>query len=646
MNFLSYFNVFNKKKDSDPVEDGMEDKAEKEHKISVNRLEMQDDTSEGINIPPIHKTHLPISAKGVKMMMEDGPPSPGKMSSMRQSKSAIISRHLKVENLVMEARRPSISDPNEIFNKIIGNSKKMADSVWAAKQKREAIMVPQANPNIDEWDEEMAEIHKYVEHKEDVLYSESYYCTKNGKIKGMLTIKKEIIVFDPLKCEENNQFEDLSIYSWFIDLKDISDVQIIKLPNETAQYIKDDNDRQCYIYDYYLQVALTTVDGGTLNRLLQKSEQKNIKLTKSRSVQSDDIERTTELDVELSIKKSESGSKYNKLRIDDDNIFHQQSVKPAIAMTFFRFSHRGLDQKPLKNKQQEAIVNNIYQNIFYSAEIMEPHKLSSTKVPFYDQLFDEDDKKIAYTSDDINKLGLHVYAENIKSRKVKEDSIVEDKSKYNKNKIYDDVQSETETKSNMKSGNGKVSLNKNPSISISLPSFSPFRSGDKSNIISDTQAIMISRLLPPIIRMREWERLYSVDVDGVSLNTFFANCNSHTATILLIQDTEGWKFGWYAASDWEINRYFYGTGESFLFTFENTDEQMKRYKWSGMNDNIQYSDKKSIAMGGDGGSHALYLRNYFKNGYSHKCGTFGNDVLSSTEDFEVVKFEVWGFDWY
>jgi hypothetical protein len=74
-------------------------------------------------------------------------------------------------------------------------------------------MVPQANPNIDEWDEEMAEIHKYVEHKEDVLYSESYYCTKNGKIKGMLTIKKEIIVFDPLKCEENNQFEDLSIYS-------------------------------------------------------------------------------------------------------------------------------------------------------------------------------------------------------------------------------------------------------------------------------------------------------------------------------------------------------------------------------------------------------------------------------------------------
>ena len=45
----------------------------------------------------------------------------------------------------------------------------------------------------------MAEIHKYVEHKKDVIRSESYYCTKFGKVKGMLTVKEELIVFDPLK---------------------------------------------------------------------------------------------------------------------------------------------------------------------------------------------------------------------------------------------------------------------------------------------------------------------------------------------------------------------------------------------------------------------------------------------------------------
>jgi len=163
MNFLSYFNVFNKKQDNQDVQEADTVLEQTQHKKSVDYLEVPDDTSEG------------ICAKGVKRMMENEPPSPGKKSSMKMNKGAVSGNLPKSKNLIMEARRPSISDPNEIFNKIIGNSKKTVDSVCAAKQKREAIMVPQANPNIDEWDEEMAEIHKYVENREDVLYSESYY---------------------------------------------------------------------------------------------------------------------------------------------------------------------------------------------------------------------------------------------------------------------------------------------------------------------------------------------------------------------------------------------------------------------------------------------------------------------------------------
>ena len=80
-------------------------------------------------------------------------------------------------------------------------------------------------------------------------------------------------------------------------------------------------------------------------------------------------------------------------------------------------------------------------------------------------------------------------------------------------------------------------------LSLSIPTFCPFHKGEESKIISETQAIMIGRLLPPIIRMREWERLFSLDVDGVSLKTFYSNVHSHTATILVIQDSNGWKFG-------------------------------------------------------------------------------------------------------
>ena len=38
--------------------------------------------------------------------------------------------------------------------------------------------------------------------------------------------------------------------------------------------------------------------------------------------------------------------------------------------------------------------------------------------------------------------------------------------------------------------------------------------------MSETQLIIIARLLPPIFRAREWIRLYSIDADGISVHTF------------------------------------------------------------------------------------------------------------------------------
>lgn len=209
--------------------------------------------------------------------------------------------------------------------------------------------------------------------------------------------------------------------------------------------------------------------------------------------------------------------------IVDENIFHRNSQQPAKAMTFFRFSHRNKNRELLTNKEQEAIVDNIYQNIFYLAEHTKPHKNSSTKVPYYDGLLDENDQVIEYTKDWLKKKAR--YFDEIHDEISKDADIAKIEEKYKMNPLK---------------------------VSLSIPTFSPFRKGEESHIISETQAIMISRLLPPIIRMREWERIFSLDVDGVSLKTFYNNVHMHTATILVIQDTNGWKFGWYAATDWEI----------------------------------------------------------------------------------------------
>jgi len=156
----------------------------------------------------------------------------------------------------------------------------------------------------------------------------------------------------------------------------------------------------------------------------------------------------------------------------------------------------------------------------------------------------------------------------------------------------------------------------------------------ESVIMSDTQIMIIARLLPPLFRMREWSKVFSVDEDGVSLQTFYNNSKTYSNNILFIEDTNGYKFGAYNTEEWSIHKHFYGTGESFLFTFRDSAEDVEFYKWSGYNDHIQYSDEVSIAVGGADGKFALYLRNNFLDGMSNKCHTFKNEILSSGEHFQ------------
>jgi predicted lactoylglutathione lyase len=71
-----------------------------------------------------------------------------------------------------------------------------------------------------------------------------------------------------------------------------------------------------------------------------------------------------------------------------------------------------------------------------------------------------------------------------------------------------------------------------------------------------------------------------------------------------------------------------------LFTFRDTEEDAEFYKWSGYNDHIQFSDDKSIAIGGADGKFALYIRNNLYNGVTNKCKTYNNEILASSSEFE------------
>jgi len=105
----------------------------------------------------------------------------------------------------------------------------------------------------------------------------------------------------------------------------------------------------------------------------------------------------------LNKKKSEELSPSQIVNKNDDNVFHRQTKKLPIALTFFRFSHRDKDEKPLTNQQQAAIVDNIYQNIYCMTASMHEHEYSSTLVPFYDSLIDSDMTTINYSKASLKK---------------------------------------------------------------------------------------------------------------------------------------------------------------------------------------------------------------------------------------------------
>uniref|UniRef100_A0A672KNL5 Oxidation resistance protein 1-like n=1 Tax=Sinocyclocheilus grahami TaxID=75366 RepID=A0A672KNL5_SINGR len=67
---------------------------------------------------------------------------------------------------------------------------------------------------------------------------------------------------------------------------------------------------------------------------------------------------------------------------------------------------------------------------------------------------------------------------------------------------------------------------------------------------------------------------------------------------------------------------------------------------SGLGDNMFFikGDMDSLSFGGGGGEFGLWLDGDLYHGRTHSCKTFGNQMLSKTEDFYVQDIEIWAFE--
>ncbi|KAM4772099.1 nuclear receptor coactivator 7 [Rhinophrynus dorsalis] len=164
----------------------------------------------------------------------------------------------------------------------------------------------------------------------------------------------------------------------------------------------------------------------------------------------------------------------------------------------------------------------------------------------------------------------------------------------------------------------------------------------KSLLLDDMHVEKLSHRLPARVQGYPWQLMYSTQKHGTSLKTLYRNLAAVDSPVLLVvKDMDNQVFGAYASHPFRLSDHYYGTGETFLYTFS---PDFKAFKWSGENSYFINADISSLGLGGGGGRFGLWLDADLYHGRSNSCFTFSNDILSKKEDFIVQDMEVWAFE--
>lgn len=226
----------------------------------------------------------------------------------------------------------------------------------------------------------------------------------------------------------------------------------------------------------------------------------------------------------------------------------------------------------------------------------------------------------------------------------------------------------------------------------------------KRRLLDQELAANIRNLIPPRLQLfGEWELLYSLEQHGISLNTLYHNCDPNYQKqqlrmkrtgqkvekgfaegvvsgmvsfgtqernlgsrphgyVIVIQDQKKNKFGCYINEHPRVtdHKRYYGNGECFLWKCEWFDapaedgtrphrqERFKAFMYTGINDNIIYSNHDFISVGSSHGQNGLWLDKSLDLGVSYPCETFGNEILNEHGDtghkfgkFKIISLEVW-----
>nr|XP_034352063.1 TLD domain-containing protein 2 isoform X3 [Arvicanthis niloticus] len=118
---------------------------------------------------------------------------------------------------------------------------------------------------------------------------------------------------------------------------------------------------------------------------------------------------------------------------------------------------------------------------------------------------------------------------------------------------------------------------------------------EASQVLGASEIKQLSLHLPPRVTGHPWSLVFCTSRDGFSLRRLYRQMEGHSGPVLLLlRDQDGQMFGAFSSSALRLSKGFYGTGETFLFSFS---PQLKVFKWTGHNSFFVKGDLDSLMMG-------------------------------------------------
>lgn len=163
-----------------------------------------------------------------------------------------------------------------------------------------------------------------------------------------------------------------------------------------------------------------------------------------------------------------------------------------------------------------------------------------------------------------------------------------------------------------------------------------------TDIVTDHVRKSMYKKLPVRCQGYSWKLVFSTAQHGFSLNSLYRKMTDvESAVMVFIQDTNQNVFGALVSCSLHVSELFYGTGESFLFSFH---PEFQVFPWTGENTFFVKGNNESLYIGGGDGNFGLWLDGDLYQGRTQPCKTYNNPPLTDTEDFIIKTVECWCFE--